>query len=64
MNRYQKIMEGAALWGAFYRNNPDLFARDYLHLNLKRFQRILIAMMFWSTTFVFIACRGLFCQAT
>lgn len=32
---------------------------EYLHVNLKLFQRILLTMMFWSTTFVLIACRGL-----
>lgn len=59
MNRYDRILNGAALWGAYYRNNPDKFAEDYLHLRLKIFQRILLTMMFWSTTFVLIACRGL-----
>lgn len=59
MNRYQKVMEGAAIWGSFYRANPDKFAEDYLHIQLKIFQRILLVMMFWSTTFVLIACRGL-----
>lgn len=52
-------MEGAALWGSFYRSNPDKFAEDYLHLKLRRFQKILLSMMFWSTVFVFIAARGL-----
>lgn len=59
MNRYQRVMEGAAYWGAYYRYNPDKFAKDYLHLNLRRFQKLLLVMMFWSTTFVLIACRGL-----
>lgn len=59
MTRYQKVMEGAAYWGAYYRYNPDKFARDYLHLDLRIFQKILLVMMFWSTTFVLIACRGL-----
>lgn len=59
MNRYQHIMNGAAYWGSYYRHNPDKFATDYLHLRLKRFQKILIVMMFWSTTFVLVACRGL-----
>lgn len=59
MNRYQRVMEGAAYWGSYYRSNPDKFADDYLHLNLKRFQKLLLVMMFWSTTFVLIACRGL-----
>ncbi len=59
MNRYQRVMEGAAYWGSYYRSNPDKLAADYLHLNLKRFQKLLLVMMFWSTTFVLIACRGL-----
>lgn len=59
MDRYQSVMNGAAIWGAFYRQNPDKFAEDYLHLRLKLFQRLLLTMMFWSTTFVLIACRGL-----
>ncbi len=58
-SRYEKILNGAAFWGAFYRYNPDKFAEDYLHLRLKRFQRLLLVMMFWSTTFVLIACRGI-----
>lgn len=59
MNRYQSILNGAALWGAYYRHNPDKFAADYLHLELRKFQKFLLVMMFWSTTFVLIACRGL-----
>lgn len=52
-------MEGAAYWGAFYRENIDKFVEDYLHIRLKLFQRIVLSMMFWSTTFVWIAARGL-----
>lgn len=59
MNRQERIMEGAAIWGSYYRMNPDKFCKDYLHINLRRFQRFLLVMMFWSTTFVLIACRGL-----
>lgn len=57
--RIERVMEGAACWGSFYRNNPDKFAEDYLHLKLKRFQKILLVMMFWANVFVFIACRGI-----
>lgn len=59
MARSEKIMEGAAYWGAYYRLNPDIFVEDYLHIQLKWFQKMLLVMMFWSETFVFIACRGL-----
>lgn len=56
--RYQRVLEGAANWVAFYRKNPDRFAEDYLHLKLRLFQRIILVMMFWSTVFVWIAARG------
>lgn len=59
MNRIDKVMEGAAYWGSYYRENPDEFAKDYLHLKLRRFQKFLLVMMFWSNIFVLIACRGL-----
>lgn len=59
MDRYERVLNGAAYWGSFYRHNPDKFAEDYLHLKLRLFQKILLAMMFWSTVFCFIACRGI-----
>lgn len=59
MSRYNKIKDGAAFWGSYYRSNPDLFVRDYLHIQLRTFQNILIVVMFWCSTFVFIACRGI-----
>lgn len=59
MNNYQNILEGAAAWGAYYRQNPEKFVADYLHIRLHKFQKILLVMMFWSHVFVFIACRGI-----
>lgn len=59
MTRKEKVMEGAAYWGAYYRKNIDKFVEHYLHIRLKKFQRILLCMMFWSTIFVLVACRGL-----
>lgn len=59
MSRHERIMEGAAVWCAYYRANPHRFAKDYLHLDLHLFQKILLVMMNISTTFVFIASRGL-----
>ena len=52
-------MKGAAHWGAFFRKNPDIFVEQYLHIRLRLFQKILIVMMFWSTTFCWIAARGI-----
>ena len=53
------VFEGIARWAAYYRANPHRFAYDYLHIELHLFQKILLAMMNWSDTFVFIASRGL-----
>lgn len=39
--------------------DPHRFAKDYLHLDLRIFQKFLIVMMNISTIFVFIASRGL-----
>ena len=51
-------MEGAAQYTAFYRKNPHLFAQHYLHLRLKLFQKILLIMMNFCITTVFIGARG------
>lgn len=59
MTRKEKILNGAALWCAYYRENPHRFAHDYLHLNLHLFQKILLVMMNWSSTTVFIGSRGI-----
>lgn len=54
----ERLMEGIAYWGAFYRKNPQRFAKDYLNINLKLFQKFLIYIMMWSTNFIYIAARG------
>ena len=59
MTRHDKIMEGAARYCAYYRANPHRFVADYLHIELKLFQKILIIMMNMTSTFVFIAARGI-----
>lgn len=59
MSRIAKITEGAARWCAYYRANPHRFTKDYLHLNLHLFQKILIIMMNWSSTTAFIGSRGI-----
>lgn len=59
MTRWEKILNGAAEWCAYYRANPHRFAKDYLHLNLHLFQKILIVMMNWSSTTAFIGSRGI-----
>lgn len=55
----ERMMEGVAYWAAFYRNNPHRFAKEYMNINLKLFQKILLCIMMWATNLVFIASRGL-----
>jgi len=54
----EKLMNGVAYWAAFYRSNPQRFVKDYLNINLKLFQKILIYMMMQSTHFLYCASRG------
>ena len=53
-----KIMEGIAIWASFYRHNPQRFAKDYLNINLKVFQKILLYAMMLNNYFMYIAARG------
>lgn len=59
MTRYETVWNNAVRDAAFYRRNPHLFARDYLHLDLALFQKILLIMMNFSMICIFIASRGL-----
>lgn len=43
---------------AYYRENPQRFARDYLNLNLKRFQEIILYEMFHNNYTLYVAARG------
>lgn len=54
----ERLMEGIAYWASFYRKNPQRFAKEYLNVNLKLFQKILIYVMMWSTNFIYCAARG------
>ncbi len=54
----ERLMEGVAYWGAYYRCNPQRFVKEYLNIPLKLFQKILIYMMMHSTNFMYTASRG------
>lgn len=43
---------------AFYRLNPHRFANDYLNINLKLFQKILLYAMMHNNYFMYLAARG------
>ena len=54
-----RFMEGVAIWCAFYRANIHRFAEDYLHIDLRFFQKVVLFMMNTCRITVFIASRGL-----
>ena len=54
----EKVMEGVAIWANFYRHNPQRFVKEFLNIELRLFQKILIYMMMVSTNFMYIASRG------
>ena len=53
-----KVLNGVAYWASFYRCNPQRFAKDFLNLELKKFQKILIFEMMHNDRFMYIAARG------
>ena len=57
-SKSERIMNGVNIWCSFYRANPQRFAKDYLNVDLKLFQQILIYMMNISNYFMYIAARG------
>jgi len=54
-----KFMNKVKKWASFYRKYPFMFCKDYLNLDLKLFQKILLYLMFNFNFFMFIASRGL-----
>lgn len=54
----QRLFDGVAIWAAFYRYNPHRFAKDYLNVNLKLFQKILLFSMMTNHHFMYLAARG------
>lgn len=53
-----KLMNGVGLWTSYYRLFPHIFVRDYIGVNLKIFQMILIYFMMHYNYFMYIASRG------
>ena len=54
----ERIMNGIAYWASLYRCNPQRFVKDYLNINLKLFQKILLYAMMCNDFFMYIAARG------
>ena len=57
-DKVERMMNGIGIWCSFYRANPHRFCKDYLNIELRLFQKILIFLMNWSNYFMYIASRG------
>lgn len=55
----ERLMNGVAYWGQFYRKNPQRFCKDFMNVHLKLFQKILLYGMMHNNYFMFCASRGL-----
>lgn len=55
----KRLMEGIGVWTAYYRSNPHRLAKEYLNINLKLFQKILLYLMMLNNYFLFIGSRGI-----
>ena len=40
-SREANVLDGVEVWAGYYRANPQRFAKDYLNVNLRLFQKIL-----------------------
>lgn len=59
-SRRDKVIEGMAIWGSYYRENIDIFVTEYLEFDFLRwFQLALLVLMNRCRTFVWIAARGM-----
>lgn len=59
LTKSEKLMNGVAKWASFYRQRPDIFVEEYLGINLKPFQKILLYVMIHYNYTAFFASRGL-----
>lgn len=57
-SKSERMMNGVALWASWYRFRMDIFVKDYLGIQLKLFQIILIYAMQNNHFFMYLASRG------
>ena len=57
-NKYNKTMQTVAKYAAYWRANPHRWVQDFLGIELRTFQKILIYAMNVNDSMVYIASRG------
>lgn len=58
LTKSEKLMNGIALWASYYRLFPHVFVKDYLGIELKLFQTIILYFMMHGNYLMYIAARG------
>lgn len=58
-NKTDSIMDGVDIWTSYWRANPQRFVKDFLNIELRLFQKILIYCMMVYDYFYFVAARGI-----
>lgn len=58
-SRSEQTMENIAVWISFYRESPHRFVLDFMNINLRPFQCVLLWAMIHHQYFMFLASRGL-----
>lgn len=59
LSKAENFEQQMLLWVGFYRSNPHRFAKDFLNLDLKLFQVILLWAMMHHDYFMYIGSRGI-----
>lgn len=58
--RRERVLEGMAVWGSYYRENIDAFVKEYLGITyLKWYQYAVLCLMNANVIFLWIASRGM-----
>lgn len=58
--RRERVLEGMAVWGSYYRENIDVFVKEYLGITyLKWYQYAVLCLMNANVIFLWIASRGM-----
>lgn len=58
VSKQDRLEEGMEIWISFYRANPHRFVKDFLGIELRIFQQILLYVMMHFNFFTYIAARG------
>lgn len=57
-DKADNVLNAVAKWASFYRCNPQRFAKDFLNVRLRLFQKILLYAMMQNNYVCYIASRG------